>query len=269
MEPESNSYQSTNQSMLKKPIVILILVLLGFVLVWLYLSFTGGLNNNQLLTEEELQAELERLVAEAEKQPFTFEEVPEAPSTITLPPPPESNAEDTAAYQNLKTLAEGHTDEDVANDTVYNFPVQDTIYEDFINSSEYQFTLYQMHDELRQLIVKFNNEYKREPLSKRITGVTQIGNIEEAIFEKPETAAVYPNVRSAEAFLVAGILSYLYPDQADMYQQLAQEHAERGITYGHYGLSDLEASRSLANQYLSAFLKNHPDLTSLDEEVVN
>jgi len=222
MEPESNSYQSTNQSMLKKPIVILILVLLGFVLVWLYLSFKGGLNNNQLLTEEELQAELERLVAEAEKQPFTFEEVPEAPSTITLPPPPESNAEDTAAYQNLKaayqnlkTLAEGHTDEDVANDTVYNFPVQDTIYEDFINSSEYQFTLYQMHDELRQLIVKFNNEYKREPLSKRITGVTQIGNIEEAIFEKPETAAVYPNVRSAEAFLVAGILSYLYPDQAN------------------------------------------------------
>lgn len=269
MEPDKNLYSESRRSFLTKPISILILILLGLGILWFYLNSQGFFNNSQEYSEAEIQAELERLIAEAENTPFTFEMVTDAPSTITLPPPPESNAEDTAAYQNLKTLAEGHTDEDVANDTVYNFPVQDTIYEDFINSSEYQFTLYQMHDELRQLIVKFNNEYKREPLSKRITGVTQIGNIEEAIFEKPETAAVYPNVRSAEAFLVAGILSYLYPDQADMYQQLAQEHAERGIAYGHYGLSDLEASRSLANQYLSAFLKNHPDLTSLDEEVVN
>jgi len=263
MEPEINSYHTSKQSVLKKPFGILIVIIIGLGLVWFFLSSQGFLNNSQPLSEEDFQVEVERLVAEAETQPFVFELVPNALEVITLPPPSESTVEDTTFYQALKTPAEGKTEVDVANDTIYNFPFRDTNYGDFINNSEYQFTLYQLHDEIRQLVAYFNSQYQRQPLSQRVEGVTQIGELEEAISEQSDTAAVYPNVRSTEAFLVANILSKLDPENATKYMQIAEEMAERGIAYGHYGRSDMEASRSLVSQYLSLFYQNNSDLIDI------
>lgn len=262
-----NTNDTNVQPSSSKPLLIWIglgivaLLIIGLIIQQTkYLPFGNRSDNEQLLTDEEIQAEIDKLRDELEKQPFVFELVSDALEAIKLPPPPESSAEDAELYQAIKTQAEGVTAEDVTNDTIYNFPSPDGgLYGNYINNSEYQFVLYQLHDEIRQLIVHFNDEYKREPLSKRIEGVTQIGEIEEALFGKPETAAVYPNVRSAEAFLVGYVLSYIDPENKDMYLRIAEEHAERGIAYGHYGKSDMEASRSLVNQYLSLVFNNYPD----------
>ena len=105
------------------------------------------------------------------------------------------------------------------------------------------------------------------PLSERIDGVTQIG---ESYLTNPNdetTRAVYPNVRSTEGFLVAGVLSYLDPENTATYQKFAEDFAERGIAYGHYGRSDMEASRSLANQYLVLFFQNNPDTLSSTDTI--
>ncbi len=298
MDDNVNNPLNTNSSLFSNKNIILIIFGLVFLFIAIFtlMKWTLVLSDNPYSSaySEDLKKEIEEVIDQTNPQTqdilrkeiikevarqqllyaeeFAYKLVPNAPTAVTLPPPGASDTEDAASYETFKVMAEGMTEDDVYFDNVYAIPYGDSFYGDFINTpSDYQFTIYQLHDELRQLVAHVNSQYQRPPLAQRISGVTQIGNIEEALFEKPETAAVYPNIRSAEAFLVAYILSELDPENENLYRQTAEAMAERGIAYGHYGRSDLEASRSLTSQYLSLFLQNNPEgLRSItSEEIIN
>ncbi len=168
---------------------------------------------------------------------------------IFIPPPPDSATEDAAHYKSVKPEVGTLTSDDVLNDTVYNFVIRDSTYGELINSgSDASFEMYQYHDELRDITKKYNDMYDRQPLSKRISGVEEIGAIEPAVFGD-ESHSVYPSVRAVEGFLVGEVLAQSDPDNAVLHREAGEAYAMRGIVYGHYGLSDVEASRLLVNQY--------------------
>ena len=196
-----------------------------------------------------MDAEVARMVAEAEAQPFVYTVIPNAREAITLPPPPESNDTDAASY--AKQKPEGDVAQStVETDVAFYLPFMGTTYGEYLN--ELQNTeLFQIHDELRFLTLHFNELYKRDPLSVRIEGVTELQPLESAVSGKTETHSVYPSIRAVEAYTAAAIMAQLDPENKEGHEELAEALVQRGIGYGLYGQSDADAAKDLVGQYFT------------------
>ncbi len=240
-------------------VVILVVPILAVGAYTVYNYFNNG---SQEASEASEEVEEEILLIEEDDEDVKYEDLtkkdllifgilPPDLDAIVIPPPPDSVAADTAHYNSVKPAAGSVTEEDVSNDTVYNFfVIENLTYGELVNNgTDMSFKLWGYHDELRLLTKKFNDMYGRPSLSQRVGSIEGIGVIEPAIYED-ETESVYPSVRAVEGFLVGEVLAALEPENAVMHREAGEAHAMRGITYGHYGLSDVEASRSLVEQYL-------------------
>ena len=252
----------------------LLLILLTSVLVlagtvW-YLT-PSSLISEQAKRDQEFNAKIQQIVEKYQNQPFVFTLVPDALTTITLPPPPDSDASDLVSYQAIQKQLIPEMIADIENDTIYNaFSFNGFKYGDLLNSNPYQDNknIYQLHDEIRFLVLKFNKQYQRPPLSKRLPNVQHYGTEYPAVPGNDDVPSTYPSVRATEGFAVAELLTRLDNDNADFYQEMADDYARRGIMYGWYGQSDVAAARSLVDKYFTQFDKS-VDISSFNSTFNN
>jgi hypothetical protein len=201
--------------------------------------------------EADLQAEIARIKAEEEGKPFVFTAVPDALNKISLPPPPESNESDAAIYTKLKattTIPEAAVQDDV----VFNLAPLGISYIDYLNNLNDPSEIYQLTDELRQLTLALNEKYQRPPLAERIQGVVQMAPLDKIVAGN-ETPSVYPSIRAVDAFLALEIMSRIDPENAALYEAETTGVINRGIGYGLYGQSDVDAARLLVTQYMNIY----------------
>jgi len=252
----------------------LLLILLTSILVlsstvW-YLTSSSP-TTEQAKRDQEFNAKIQQVVEKYKNQPFVFTLVPDALTTITLPPPPDSDASDLVSYQTIQKQLTPEMIADIDNDTMFNtFTLPgfkySYLFDSNINQNNEKF--YQLHDEIRFLVLKFNKQYQRPPLSKRLPNVQHYGTEHPAVPGNDDVPSTYPSVRATEGFAVAELLTRLDNDNADFYQEMADDYARRGIMYGWYGQSDVEAARSLVDQYFTQFDKS-VDISSFNSTFNN
>ena len=252
----------------------LLLILLTSILVlsstvW-YLTSSSP-TTEQAKRDQEFNAKIQQVVEKYKNQPFVFTLVPDALTTITLPPPPDSDASDLVSYQAVQKQLIPEMIADIDNDTMFNtFTLPgfkySYLFDSNINQNNEKF--YQLHDEIRFLVLKFNKQYQRPPLSKRLPNVQHYGTEYPAVPGNDDVPSTYPSVRATEGFAVAELLTRLDNDNADFYQEMADDYARRGIMYGWYGQSDVAAARSLVDQYFTQFDKS-VDISSFNSTFNN
>ena len=252
----------------------LLLILLTSILVlsstvW-YLTSSSP-TTEQAKRDQEFNAKIQQVVEKYKNQPFVFTLVPDALTTITLPPPPDSDASDLVSYQTIQKQLTPEMIADIDNDTMFNtFTLPgfkySYLFDSNINQNNEKF--YQLHDEIRFLVLKFNKQYQRPPLSKRLPNVQHYGTEYPAVPGNDEILPIYPSIRASEGFAVAELLTRLDNDNADFYQEMADDYARRGIMYGWYGQSDVAAARSLVDQYFTQFDKS-VDISSFNSTFNN
>ena len=252
----------------------LLLILLTSILVlsstvW-YLTSSSP-TTEQAKRDQEFNAKIQQVVEKYKNQPFVFTLVPDALTTITLPPPPDSDASDLVSYQAVQKQLIPEMIADIDNDTMFNtFTLPgfkySYLFDSNINQNNEKF--YQLHDEIRFLVLKFNKQYQRPPLSKRLPNVQHYGTEHPAVPGNDDVPSTYPSVRATEGFAVAELLTRLDNDNADFYQEMADDYARRGIMYGWYGQSDVAAARSLVDKYFTQFDKS-VDISSFNSTFNN
>jgi hypothetical protein len=223
------------------------------VLLFAWLLLSPSLMNTPEPASDEaaLEADIARIIAEAEGKPFVFTAVPDARTLITLPPPPTSNDIDTVVYNQLKATTTV-TPEQIQDDVIFNLAPEGVTYMEYINSLEDPSEIFQLTDELRQLTLYFNQEYNRPPLSLRVPGVVQLAPLDMIVPNNP-TQSVYPSMRAVDALLALEIMVRIDPDNAAAYEREIVALIQRGIGYGLYGQSDVDAAQSLVNQYMDLY----------------
>jgi len=230
-----------------------VLVLVGT--VW-YLTSSSP-TTEQAKRDQEFNAKIQQIVEKYKNQPFVFTLVPDALTTITLPPPPDSDASDLENYQANQVELSSENITNIDNDTVLTaFTFEGFKYGYFLEFNGSKDNIYQLHDEIRHLVLHFNKQYQRQPLSDRLPDIQHYGTEHPAVPGNDDVPSTYPSVRVAEGFAVAALLTRLDVDHGEFYQAVAEDYAKRGVQYGWYGQSDIEAARSLVSQYFSQFDKN-------------
>jgi hypothetical protein len=202
-----------------------------------------------------------------EPQSFVYILVPNATTTITLPPPADSNTEEAEYELAVATLSEEQRLA-VDSDTMYALPFGVGTYEDFLENlpDEDRYLLYQIHDELRQLTFSFNQQYKSAPLFERYPAVVQLTSVQPVVYGE-ETSSVYPSIRAVEGFFISELYTRVNPTAAT-YTQIAEDFAQRGIAYGLYGQGDVDAARELVAQYFDE-LETAPNYLSMRTRLQN
>jgi len=194
---------------------------------------------------------------------FEFLLVPDALSAITLPPPPNSNEEDSKSYLAVKPDPATLPLSAVKNDTINSLSFKNKTYGDYLNNSVYRLQLQQLYLELKQLVIYYNELYKRDPLSVRIENVFEADLLPAIVPNKPEIHSVYPSWRAVEGFATVEIMTRAEPAKADFYKKIGEDFVQRGMVYGFYGQSDIAVSRSLVQQYFLLLDKNIINNTSV------
>ncbi len=146
-------------------------------------------------------------------------------------------------------------------------------YEGFANglSNELQATLFQMHDEVREVARSIAEKNQAASLVTRIGESTQLLYPDLVTFPNNAVPAVYPNPFTLEAYLVTGLLARVLPDQAQYYEQRAEEIAMAGVAYGHYSIAEKDAMKAYIAWYLSEAEKNpaFPTLITSMQAIAN
>ena len=275
MNPDLETAISGEDEVLSHRLRWLLLILLTSVLVlvgtvW-YLT-PISLITEQAKRDQTFDNQFQQIVEEYKNRPSEFTLVPDALTTIILPPPPDSDASDLVSYQAVQKELTPEMIANIKNDTIYNaFSFNGLNYGYLLNSNPYQDNgnIYQLHDEIRFLVLKFNKQYQRPPLSKRLPNVQHYGTEHPTFTGNDEILPIYPSIRAAEGFAVEELLTRLDDiDHADFYQATAEAYAMRGIMYGWYGQSDVAAARSLVDQYFTQFDKS-VDISSFNSTFNN
>lgn len=270
MNPESevkfisDRRQFTFDRLLILSLVPVIVLFLGAVAYYVY---TTNILNNPPITNEEktpiglTDEEITRIKNEVNSQPYEYLFVPNALDIIGIPPPAESTEMDKLSYDMQKPSV-NPTPEEVIKDHVYFLDFKGQAFGDYINSDANGNEITQINDELAHLTQQLNNLYQQIPLKDRISGVTQLVEIQPVLEKEGNNISVYPSIRAVVAYSAKEIMTKLDPSNAQKYQKDADALVSRGIGYGLYGQSDAEAARSLVSQYFVQYFKNKPDTLS-------
>ncbi len=198
---------------------------------------------------------------------IAFSLVPNARETISLPPPPDSDAEDLAYYQSIQSRLTADVRSSAGDDTMDQLQLGVGTYQEWVFGGliANPAPVIQMQQEVVKLTILAHQNYNRATPSERFSEV-------EAVVSRPEIDTVYPNLRAVGGFFAGELLSRVDAANADTYRTAGSAFAERGILYGLYSKSDLDASRSLVEQYFAG-LESNPEyeaiMASLHTRIVN
>jgi hypothetical protein len=192
-----------------------------------------------------------QIIETAENEPFVTGLVPEAADRITLVAPAADSSGDAADYQNRVGQLSPNEKALAPFDGVNNLVFENgQTFTDVIDAHPAAASLYQMQDEIMYVAHDINARYARPALKDRIENVETLTTPMPDPFDQT-TVLTYPSGRAVNAFMIATLMGKLDPTNAELYQSNATALAERGIAYGEYGLSDMEAARSLVEQYFA------------------
>ncbi len=149
---------------------------------------------------------------------------------------------------------------ETAVDTVYDFPVKDTHFGEFINATPLSPTIYQILDEVRELVYQTNAQTGQNnlvlPLGERVGRPNEMHFVESVSFGTPPITTTAPSLRVVEAEVVTLLLGYLFPDNEIYYQQLGDDYINKGLIYGLYGPEDIVISKGIARLYWETYKKS-------------
>lgn len=233
-------------------------------IVWGGISYLYAPHENEAAFQESIGlAFMEAVNPEA---PVEFILVPatvvdDAISLLTTP----ATTTDMVVWEE-RTTARNLVSIDTPLDTVYDFPVGDTFYEVMVNEVPFKETLFQMHDEVRELVYQVNFQSGQDiavlPLATRVGKEDEVRFIESVTLGTPPIISTAPSIRVVEATVVGQLLAHLFPAEATYYNQLTEEYIDRGITYGLYGPEDVLLSQEIGRLYWSAF-KESPQFSQI------
>ncbi len=216
-------------------------VLLGGYLYYVSHKHYPALPTTSFALSDELKAKVDALVKEDADQKALFAQL----DAITVPEPGNTNESDAATYfaaiqgVSSTTLRTG-----VATDTADQvFKIGSTSVNEFLKLQTDQSRLGALFTHLHTRIQQLGEMYKQPVLANRITGVTAIGDIPKEY--------VYPSMRVADGYLLAAAAALFDPDHAVQYQESADDFARRGMLYGWYGQSDIDATKAYIDTYLA------------------
>ncbi|MFM2424063.1 MAG: hypothetical protein RLZZ70_452 [Candidatus Parcubacteria bacterium] len=228
--------------------VLLILAAFG---TWLY---QGGIYVLfPAMEEARIQALIDEQLAEYinNPPPFVFTIVPNATSTFKVPEPEEEDiVAITRDYEEARAQLPSELPE--VPGSISQFVVGDMNYEEYLNNlpESQQTNWFQVHDEIRHLVVELNAAYQVPPLLTRIGTTTPVLYGADLLTYDSDRPLTYPSRRVVEGYVIAGLLSRLQPDLASDFETQATAYALEGIAYGHYSYRDLLVSKQLASDYL-------------------
>lgn len=192
-----------------------------------------------------------QIIQTEQTTPFVYGIVPEASNRITIDAPDSSTVRDDEDYRVRATQISPY-DKALAREDSVRSLVFDSgqTFTDVIDAHPQVAQLYQMQDEIMFVAHEFNARYSRPALKERIENVDAVTVAMSSPFDST-LPLTYPAGRAVNAFTLAAIMGKLDPTNAELYTASATGLAERGIAYGEYGISDLEAAKSLVDQYFS------------------
>lgn len=212
-----------------------------------------------------LQAEQERADTEAfinglmaNAPDFTFEIVPEAPITLTMPAQDTSTesqaalrAEFTAARANLLDPGDSEVP------SIYDMPVLDITYLEYMNEMfpEMQYPFLQMLTEVEVLVATLNKSFTQASLANRVGNEAAL-LYADALLNTENQPSVYPSLRVAQAHFAAEVLASQFPSEANYYREYADSFIQDGVAYGHYSQLDANLTKMLIDDYLNEARKN-------------
>jgi hypothetical protein len=213
-----------------------------------------------------LQAEQEKLNSDAyisslmaNAPAFTFQIVPGALTTLTMPAQQDTSVESQAALAAEFSAARANLldpgDAEVSN--IYDMPVLDITYLEHMNGLPYEMQdpFLQMLSEVEVLVATLNKSNSQATLAARIGNEPAL-LFAEATKNTENELSVYPSLRVAQAHFAAEVLARQLPSEAEYFREYAQSFIESGIAYGHYSKQDASLTQLLIDDYLSAALKN-------------
>ncbi len=204
--------------------------------------------------EQLLTSIIDQLEGAVGKEVFSI--VPNAPSTITVPPPPVVSVDELrrdlmAARDDLPAL------EYTEAPSLYAMPVGDVTYLEYLSTvtPEIQTPLYQMHVELRNLTKQFNQQYPQVTVASRI-GEPELALFTELANDAAGALSVYPSLNVVEARFVSEVLALQFPSEAAFFRDFANNFINEGVMYGHYTITEAMSASALADTYLMAARQN-------------
>ncbi len=174
----------------------------------------------------------------------------------------------TMAQENITRGDDGQP----VREDIWSVGVNNIAYGEFINllSADLQISLSQMHDEVREAARVMADNHQTPSLAARI-GETNLLYPDLAVPRVNKNPAFYPNPFTLEAYLVTGLLARVLPDQAQYYEQRAEEIAMAGVAYGHYSIAEKDVMKAYIAWYLSEAEKNpaFPTLITSMQAIAN
>lgn len=235
-------------------LVITLVLVAGITGYWYY--YINLPQAQDVLIEENLQAEFNKIYEVTKDTPAEFILVPEALTKISLPEPDiQLDSLDIDAFVEFQDIS-GKAEKAETVDYASDLPFREITFNEYINNSPDNMTFYQLRDELAALTIHFNQKYPRQNLGVRAGLSQQVLFADSSTVGSKDVVTVYPPIRAVDAYMVANILSRLAPEGATLYNQKSDEFVKRGIQYGLYGTNDALAAKSLTDQYFKLLADN-------------
>ncbi len=216
---------------------------------------TGG-----SLNVEQLQAQ-----NDANPPQFAFTIVPDLLERFSVPVLATNTAQELllsefiTARENLIV----HSTEDADAPTIYNIPVTDTIFSEYLISlrDEEKSTFFQLLIELRALTQHLNRQFPQETLAVRVGKPNELlyPSGTKDVYGQP---SVYPSLRVVEAHFIGELLANRFPAEAAYYRDYVQQFIYDGVGYGYYTVTEADEAKVLVDNYLDTARLNS-DVTAL------
>jgi len=136
--------------------------------------------------------------------------------------------------------------------------VADTTYENLSDSLpiEAQATLFQMHDELRE-VARIYREFNRvESLAMRTDREGDLLYPELSVVIPGAEPVMFPSPIALEGYLVTELLARAFPEQALYYRERGEELTMSGVAYGHYSIAEKDVVKAYIDWYVMEAEKN-------------
>jgi hypothetical protein len=189
---------------------------------------------------DELKAKVDILVKADESQKKQLEQL----KAITMPEPGNTDDVDAAAYFAATSSLSLAVRMGVSTDTVDSvFTIGGVSFGDFLTQQSERDKYVTLFTNLHDVISSLQHTFKRPALYQRIDGVELVGSTSDQF--------VYPSERVADGYLTAAIATAIDSTSEASNQLIADDFARRGMLYGWYGQSDVDATKSFMDEYLS------------------
>lgn len=231
-------------------IILTLMTVAGSYLYYMQNKDYGTLPIESFVVSEEIKAKVDEFLKDDERQ----RQLVSALESITMPAPEATDDIDAAVYFAATRLATTSPSSDIATDTVGQvFYVGDSTFDEFLSQQTNRVKYDTLYSNLRTIVQSLQTTFKRPALYTRVAGVELIGSTTEEF--------VYPSSRVAEGYLTAAIIATLDSTSEEGSLLVADDFARRGMLYGWYGQSDIDATKLFMEAYLAKL--------SLRENLIN